>query len=1249
MILFSASAFAQSGVLQGRILDSKGEGIIAPTVRLFQTGNLITGNVGDFDGNYIIKPITPGTYDLLITATGYDTLRASGIVIKSDVTSTYDGTLTVGSKILKDVIIVADPLINPGDVSQTHTMDKKKIQESAIVRSNPNNIAAKSAGVFQADNGGALYINGARSYSQKYYVDGIPMRGSISLPSSAIEQLSVITGGLPAKYGDATGGVINITTRGPSKFYSGGLELGNSYFLDPYGYKLVSLNFSGPLYTKYKSSMGTSKDSSEAKMGFFLSLEYEGNIDPDPSAVGYWTVKDSILNDLQTNPLRPSTIGTGFVTSASYVTKDSLYHHNAIIHGNDNNFRGSLKVDYRLNKYVTLTAGGNANYSQFWSNGFTNQMFTPTTAQYYQDLTYRGFARFTQRFGSNKTAEQLSSSVFQNAYYSIQVDYSKFRRRFEDKEKGFDAFKYGYLGKYTTYKEPVYFFSKDTLPSDGHVYEGMVLVGYRDTLVTFEPGTENPLLADYTAQYYTLAGSTPVDGVYGLVDASQDNQNLYYSSLTDLFIGGGLLNGDGAPTIYSMWSGTGAQVGSFGYQNNDQYRLSFFSSVDIVKGSSKDKAEKNRHAIEFGVEYEQRVDRAYTVAPIGLWGLARQLTNSHILDFDTENPILVYDEFGVFQDTINYNRRLGNDQTYFDLNLRNKLGLDPHGLDYIDFDAVDPSNLSLDMFSPDELFNNGSAYVSYYGYDYLGNVLKRQPSFDDFFTKKDDNGNYVRNNAAYRPTYVAGYIQDNFHFNDLFFDIGLRVDYYDANQKVLKDPYLLYPAKTVEEVTTIDGQDPNHPANMGPDYVVYVDNPTDPHQIVGYRHGDTWYDADGTEISSASTLALLSSTGKISPYLESSSTDSLQVTPDAFKDYDPQYTLMPRIAFSFRLNEDALFFAHYDVLSQRPTANRGNPFNYYFLNSIAVNAVLQNPNLRPEKTIDYQVGFKQALSKKSALTISGIYRELKNQVQAKKYFYAYPTNYTTYGNEDFGTVKSLQLAYEMQRTNNIRMDINYTLQFADGTGSDQTSSLGFISEVTPNLKTIIPFYYDQRHTFSATFDYRYGEGKKYDGPLVGKKDKPILQNTGLDVIFTAGSGTPYTRQSNPTPAGLSGVATQSSLQGTLNGARLPWTFRIDLKLDKDFIVRKGIPQTATTPGREPFYVNGYILVQNALNTLNVLGVYPYTGNPDDDGYLSSAVGQQSLETQLDRQAFIDQYAIKINSPGNYTNPRTIRCGLSFSF
>jgi hypothetical protein len=161
---------------------------------------------------------------------------------------------------------------------------------------------------------------------------------------------------------------------------------------------------------------------------------------------------------------------------------------------------------------------------------------------------------------------------------------------------------------------------------------------------------------------------------------------------------------------------------------------------------------------------------------------------------------------------------------------------------------------------------------------------------------------------------MAAYLQDKFAFRDLIFNIGLRVDRFDANQKMLKDPYLIYSAYTVKEVTSVGGATVDHPSSMGPDNVVYVDNVINPTRIVGYRNENVWYNATGAEIQDPNALDVGAG---ISPYLIDPTLQ--RPTIDAFKDYDPQISVMPRIAFSFPISDVALFFAHYDVLTQRPT------------------------------------------------------------------------------------------------------------------------------------------------------------------------------------------------------------------------------------------------------------------------------------------------------------------------------------------
>ena len=171
----------------------------------------------------------------------------------------------------------------------------------------------------------------------------------------------------------------------------------------------------------------------------------------------------------------------------------------------------------------------------------------------------------------------------------------------------------------------------------------------------------------------------------------------------------------------------------------------------------------------------------------------------------------------------------------------------------------------------------------------------------------------------------------------------------------------------------------------------------------------------------------------------------------------------------------------------------------------------------------------------------------------------------------------------------------------------------------------------------------------YNGPVVGKKQRQILQNTGINVIFRAGSGTPYSRSKAPTTI-QSGVVQNTTYKGTRNGSTLPWTFKFDLKLDRDWKVM--IHATDPETGKKleaPYYFNTYILFQNIFNTKNVLGVYSYTGNPSDDGFLGSTLGQQYSAAQLNPQSFIDLYSLKVNNPDNYSLPRRIKVGAVLSF
>ena len=220
---------------------------------------------------------------------------------------------------------------------------------------------------------------------------------------------------------------------------------------------------------------------------------------------------------------------------------------------------------------------------------------------------------------------------------------------------------------------------------------------------------------------------------------------------------------------------------------------------------------------------------------------------------------------------------------------------------------------------------------------------------------------------------------DKFAFDDLIFNVGVRVDRYDANQQVLTDDFSLYPTRTVNEVNEISGQAVSHPSNIPSSATVYINDIEDPTTIMGYRQGTQWYSSDGVAVNDIESIV---PSGYVvpQPYLAQGVSTDDDVSSNAFEDYKPQINVMPRIAFSFPISDEALFFAHYDVLTKRPTTgNRLNPIDYFYLQTGNIGTV-NNPNLLPEKTIDYELGFQQVLNTRSSLKISGFYREQRNQV-----------------------------------------------------------------------------------------------------------------------------------------------------------------------------------------------------------------------------------------------------------------------------
>ncbi len=1231
----TASMMAQT--LRGTVTDDMGDPLPFVNVSVKQAGIFVRGTSTDLDGNYIITPLDPSSYDVEFSFIGLATVTLQKVIISPGVTTEKNLQMQEATTLIDVIVLTAEKSLIEKDNTSGQTVTREEFADLPV--RSVSSIAASTAGVSQKDADGGINVRGGRSSQTIYYVDGVKMVGSANIPTIAMGQIQVITGGLPAEYGDATSGIISITTRAPSPRQAASFDIQTSELLDDYGYSLGEFFYTGPIAWNR-----TEKDTT-VLAGLVLSGNYR-HLKDDSYSIRSYELNGDVQDAIDANPLvmgGSPTSPFGVDAIHDIVSERDLKELDYRKNRENDFFNLQTKFNVKTGENSSLKVGGTFRHGVTSNTGFANSIFNPNQGGENVDNRYTAYVNFVQYFTDEKNEDGSSASAITNANYNIRADYQARNNENSHKKYGDDYAKYGYVGEFN----PV--FAKDgtsfitNLGDIRNITFMNNITGEEETVTVtifdqpavsrdafsidhweFTPGSLNKDKTSYTNQFFDFAN-----------DAGQSSLDLMRS-------GGGLRNGDQPTNIYGLWLPQGSNYNFASKFNEEQFRLSGAASAMI-----------NDHQVKIGFEFEKRTRRSWAVSPNRLWSIGRLLANTFI----SSGSIKRYEFNGDVNDAgrlilDEFTDLTGTEVSGFAKNARDLLGLDYE--DFLNVDGMNPNDLDINLFSSEELLDQeivGSRNTgSYYGYNPFGKEVTSKISMDDFLNDSIANGTLKREVGAFEPIYMAGYIQDKFFVRDLVFNVGVRVDRYDANQQILKDKYSLYDTYTAGEVVQQGlleelGME-EIPSSIGDNFVVYVDNAEGPNVINGYRNGDVWYDADGLVTTDVSKIY---GDGKAQPYLKAGAKDGLSknngLTGNGFTDYDPDINIMPRVSFNFPISDVAMFYAFYDIKTVRPAAfaSRFDPLRYLNIALGEQGVRATNANLKPEKVTDYEMGFKQALGDNATIDFSAFYREQRDMVQLLNINDAYPTTYLTYGNVDFATVKGASIAFDMRRVGNVRFSANYTLQFAEGSGSSATSGLSLANSGQPNLRTTLPLSFDSRHQITSTVDYRMFGGKEYNGPE-NKTLKSILENTSAVLSFSAQSGNPYSR----TTEAVEITESRTSLAGSPNGARLPWTYRLDLKLQKNFELKLG--KKDSKGNRKAYPASVYLQVQNLLDTRNINSVYQFTGNAEDDGYLDSAAGQQAASEQENEEAYRSLYALNIiNNPNNYLRPRTIRLGITMNF
>lgn len=216
IFFFSLSFYASGqGSIQGKIIDSKTGETLPGAHAKIRIGNNLIGDVTDNQGKFWVKPLDAGQYDLEISFTGYQKKVIENIRVNSNkITRLKPISLKAGHTLNTTTITWEEPLIDEtgGMVQTINSKDYETLPSKLDIK---ESLTKLSTDISMDQSTRKIHFRGARADDFIYIIDGVKQRGGEAhIPSGAIKSMNIYAGGIPAQYGDFTGGVIVIETKG---------------------------------------------------------------------------------------------------------------------------------------------------------------------------------------------------------------------------------------------------------------------------------------------------------------------------------------------------------------------------------------------------------------------------------------------------------------------------------------------------------------------------------------------------------------------------------------------------------------------------------------------------------------------------------------------------------------------------------------------------------------------------------------------------------------------------------------------------------------------------------------------------------------------------------------------------------------------------------------------------------------------------------------------------------------------------
>ena len=304
----------------------------------------------------------------------------------------------------------------------------------------------------------------------------------------------------------------------------------------------------------------------------------------------------------------------------------------------------------------------------------------------------------------------------------------------------------------------------------------------------------------------------------------------------------------------------------------------------------------------------------------------------------------------------------------------------------------------------------------------------------------------------------------------------------------------------------------------------------------------------------------------------------------------------PRIGVSYPITTtSSVFFSYGHFYQLPPLRDIFNNANYDKLSRLqagtgSYGTVYGNPDIKPERTVQYEFGYKHAITDYLGLSVNLFYKDIRDLLGVEFVDTYTAASYARLTNVDFGSVSGFTISLDQRQVGIVNSTIDYTWQMAQGNSSDPSETANRAAAGQDPRPRQVPLDWDQRHTLNMTV--QLSEQGNYT----------------VSTILRFGSGQPYT------PAIGSGFG--AALEK--NSGRKPNSFVVDVRAEKYF---------SLAGANMSFFVR----VFNLFDTRYFNGfVFANTGSPD---YGLFPLSQ-------DRN--------KLADPTRYYAPRRIEVGISMN-